>query len=261
MGMSRRGSGKWLLFGVIALVEWALIYALSALFLVGMEDGVDFGDWVELMFTEEALVWIGGWGVGIIAAQAALLIPMRRPRVAREGSSLLVSAVSAGFACALLLAAGVYAALGAADLWELLIGYEPTGWALILLPLPAWVVMTPLLFAFARRRSPRESRLGRVSAALFVGSVVEILAIIPVDIMVRRRTDCYCAESTFLSLVYCGTVGMYALGPAILLPLLARRRKRWYGGHCGACGYDMSATMGAERCPECGAGWRAPRAQ
>lgn len=259
--MSHRRAGKWALFGAIALVEWVLIYALSALFLVGMEDGVDLGDWVELMFTPESLVWVGGWGVGVLAAQAVLLVPMRRPRVRREGSSLLVSAASAGFACALLLAAGVYAALGAADWWGILTDHEPTGWALILLPLPAWVVMTPLLFRFARRGSTRESRLGRISAALFLGSVVETVAIIPIDIMVRRRTDCYCAESTFFSLLYCGTVGMYAFGPAILLPLLARRRKRWYGGHCGACGYDMSATMEAERCPECGAGWRASTAQ
>jgi rubrerythrin len=52
------------------------------------------------------------------------------------------------------------------------------------------------------------------------------------------------------------SVGIVALGPAVLLPILSRRRKRWYAGRCDACGYDMTGTPSADRCPECGAGWR-----
>jgi len=47
------------------------------------------------------------------------------------------------------------------------------------------------------------------------------------------------------------------LGPAVLLPALGRRRKRYYQSNCPVCGYDMSGNAAAERCPECGSGWKA----
>ena len=119
----------------------------------------------------------------------------------------------------------------------------------------AWAVATPLLVVFLSR-GKRETRLGRLASLLFMGTVVEAAAIVPLDVMMRRKTDCYCDTGTFYALSACGTVGLFALGPAILLPILAKRRKRWYLGHCDVCGYDMSATPRAARCSECGAGWR-----
>ncbi|MFM9995689.1 MAG: hypothetical protein ACKVU4_07805 [Phycisphaerales bacterium] len=38
-------------------------------------------------------------------------------------------------------------------------------------------------------------------------------------------------------------------------PAAARPVKRWAEGVCIACGYDMSGTPNAERCPECGTTW------
>src|SRR5262249_35833512 len=119
----------------------------------------------------------------------------------------------------------------------------------------AWGIATPLLIAFCRR-GPRESLLARVAAMIFTGTIVEAAAIIPLDVMVRRRTDCYCFAGTLWALILCGSLGVFARGRAIFLPLLARRRKRWYDGRCEVCGYDMRGTMTAERCPECGTGWR-----
>ncbi len=116
-----------------------------------------------------------------------------------------------------------------------------------------WAVCTPLIWAFVRR-GPRESQLSRLASRLFLGTVIETVAVIPLDVMVRRKTDCYCQEGTFWSLVLCGSAGFLMLGPGVFF-LLGRRRRRWLAGRCEVCEYDMSGCMDAERCPECGAGW------
>ena len=116
-----------------------------------------------------------------------------------------------------------------------------------------WIVATPLLLAFIRR-GDQESALARIASRLFLGSVVEAGAVIPLDVMVRRKTDCYCGEGTLWTLTICWGVGTLVLGPAIWLVPLARRRKRWFAGRCEACGYDMWGCREAARCPECGAG-------
>jgi hypothetical protein len=118
-----------------------------------------------------------------------------------------------------------------------------------------WVFGTPMIGAFLRRGTD-ESRLQLVARRLLIGSVVEAASMIPLDVMVRRKSSCYCGEGTFFALLICSTVGLIALGPTIFLVPLGRRRRRLMAGRCPLCGYDMSATPGAERCPECGAGWR-----
>jgi lipopolysaccharide biosynthesis regulator YciM len=45
------------------------------------------------------------------------------------------------------------------------------------------------------------------------------------------------------------------LGPAVFLVLLGRRRQRWPGGRCAACGADVGEALYVPRCPSCRAGW------
>lgn len=250
---------KWLAFGALATVEFALVYALGALWLTDMGDGVDWAEWWTILREPEAIPWLGGLALGIIGAQAALLLPMRRPRTANEGTPLMVSLASAALACALLLGGALWLALEFVGLWEPAMDHDAAALLIIAAPIPAWILTTPLLIYFCRRRARQERLLGRISAAIFLGSIVEALCVIPLDVMIRRRTDCYCGEATFFTLTACGTVGLYAFGPAIVLPLLARRRRRWYAGRCEVCGYDVSGVPNADQCPECGAGWRAQR--
>lgn len=99
--------------------------------------------------------------------------------------------------------------------------------------------------------------MARVASVLFLGTAVETAAVLPLDVVVRRRSTCYCGESTFWSLVILGAVGFFALGPVLYLMPFQKRRRRWLGGRCEVCGYDMRSTPRAERCPECGSGWRA----
>ena len=93
-------------------------------------------------------------------------------------------------------------------------------------------------------------------AVLFLGTIVEAAAVIPLDIMIRRKTSCYCAEWTFFSLTALWSVGLLVLGPAVCLLPFGRRRKRINQGRCPACGYDRHGLDDETRCPECGAGWR-----
>lgn len=194
----------------------------------------------------------------VAALQAVLLWPIRSPAPrpgARPGASLWLSISVASLAAALLVG-GILAAL--TDLVWLITGHDAGDaevWGIGGMVLLSWAMFTPLLMAFCRRER-RETALGAIAGALFLGTIVEAAAIIPLDVMVRRRTNCYCGQGTYWALIVCGSVGLFALGPAILVPLLGRRRKRWYAGHCDACGYDMSGTPNADRCPECGAGWR-----
>jgi hypothetical protein len=191
---------------------------------------------------------------GLIGLQVIFLWPVRQPAPKESrGQPLRLSLAVGGLGVAAMVWALFLAGLSLLRL----MGHGPNlnEWYLLLPLALSWLVATPLLIAFCKR-GPRESMLQRIAARLFVGTIIEALAIIPLDVMVRRRTNCYCGEGTYSALLVCTGVGLFALGPCICLPLLARRRKRWYEGRCDACGYDMRGSPHATHCPECGAGWR-----
>jgi hypothetical protein len=249
LALEPRVRSKWALMAGIWLVQW-VIFHVGIAALVEPDQAFD----PDVLLDLENLIATLIWASVIAGAQAVFLWPVRRPAPRfGPGISVWFTIGAAGLAAALL-SAGIIAA--AVDLLWLALFVEPgpaSLWAVVATFALSWLIFTPLLVAFARRRQ-RET--ARISAGLFLGTLVETVAIIPLDVMVRRKTDCYCGQGTFWALVACGSVGLFALGPAIFLPILGRRRKRWYAGHCDACGYDMSGTPAADRCPECGAGWR-----
>lgn len=197
--------------------------------------------------------------VGIAAVQWLVLLPVRRPEMGTGGKSLKVTVLMAsGLIAAMLTAAG----MAAWSVYELVtarnVPYEVSRTAVFAGPAVAWIGAGAWLWIWVRdARRPLQNTLSVFTERVFRGTVIEIAAILPIDYMVRRKTDCYCGEGTFWALIVAGVVGTIAFGPMVWLPLIARRRKEWYGGHCSACGYDMTATPGAARCPECGTGWRA----
>lgn len=227
-------------FGIMAVIVFSV--GLLAL------NSVD----IYLAFDWNYETW-QSWAVfGAASACATGIMAACCPR----GTPLWLSLVIAGLGAATLLA-GVLLAL--IDAVELIRGEEFDGWVYPLAVLPAfalaWCVSTPLLVAFARKR-PHDTALTRIASTMFIGTIVEAAAVIPIDVMVRRKTDCYCGEGTFWALTFSAGVGVLVLGPAILLMPLGRRRRRLLAGRCGVCGYDMAGTPDASRCPECGAGWR-----
>jgi len=212
-------------------------------------------------FTHREFWAVTGIGAGVVAlAQALFLWRVRRPGVSRTGRSLSISVGVGAFMCAALTVAVLFAlwsvaqTIGEFNLESALASRGP--WVVLGAAAAAWAVWTPIIGAFCRRQRA-ETALSRLAARLLLGTIVEAVAIVPLDVLVRRRSDCYCFEPSFGAMLLCLGVGWFAFGPAVFLPLLTRRRKRWYAGHCDACAYDMSGCMNAERCPECGAGWRA----
>lgn len=223
-------------------------FVVAALFELADDMGIARSSWLGAV---EAFWWTAGV-LGVLAA--AVLI-----RWTRGPAPALVSFAVAGLAGSVLLMGFAWAVL---SVLSTVMGVVPppgrTLWLThpVVMLLASWPVTSLLVAKFLRRGTP-ESRLARLSQRMFVGTVIEAAALVPMDVMVRRKTDCYCGEGTLWGLTFCWGVGALVLGPAVWLIPLSKRRRRWHTGmRCPVCEYDMSACAGAERCPECGAGWK-----
>lgn len=243
---------RWRVMLLVWLAQTAIAW-LAPLVVIGEWDNA----W-DYLSDRDAILFALIVGASLAALQTLFLFPVRKPGLKRTARSVWITLGLAAFAgvalftALLAVAAEVYITLLNGP--ELL-DWDHAFWILIIVQGLLWVVATPLLLAFTRRER-QETTLARLSAMLFTGTIIEVVAIVPLDVMVRRKHDCYCAAGTFWALAICGGVGLFALGPAIYLAILCKRRRRWHGGHCEVCAYDMSGTPNADRCPECGTGWR-----
>lgn len=180
----------------------------------------------------------------------------------RDGLPAGISTLFAAMLAGLLLTGTLLLILDAAELAQEAMGVSDPDmpdwlWKVAFLagPVVGWIAATPLILGFVRRGHP-ESQLSRLANAIFIGTLIEAVITIPIYVMVRRKSMCYCAEGSFWSLIIFGSVGLVALGPAMYLLPIGKRRRRLTDGCCPACGYDLRSTPEAPRCPECGAGWR-----
>lgn len=222
----------------------------------------------RMLLNRDCIVWCVVVSVLTALAQAVFLWPVRKPGAKQaRGWSLRVSLGVAGLAMTGLAAGLFFTVTYSIHLFyleprqqswsDIIPGSNRWGaWYLAVACVVSWCVFTPLLVAFCKQ-GPRESLLARLSARLFLGTMIEIVAIIPLDVMARRRDSCYCLAGTYFALGICGAIAIFFIGPALLLPLLAKRRRRWYFNKCDVCAYDMSGCLSAAQCPECGSGWRA----
>jgi hypothetical protein len=117
----------------------------------------------------------------------------------------------------------------------------------------SWLVWAGALVVFSRQLWA-DTLLGRLTLLLFGGTVVELLVVVPVDIVVRRRTDCYCATGTFFALCFSAVALLWLTGPGIVIAATARRRRLARRTHCGRCGHAKGPSPGPA-CPECGYAW------
>lgn len=209
-------------------------------------------------------------GCGIIAVtQYLFLLPvvwLKPPEGTRPRS--LTRSLILGALVAALLTGGL--GLGVAELaGSLLIGdfqHDPwadellgevwIGPAILVTLLGSWVFWSMVLLVFSRRLWP-DTVLGRLVILLLGGTIVELLVVVPIDIMVRRRSDCYCAAGTFWSLCVAAVGLVWLTGPGIVFALTARRRRMARQTHCAGCGQPKGPSPGPV-CPECGYAWLTP---
>ncbi|MEN0019619.1 MAG: hypothetical protein AAF747_01910 [Planctomycetota bacterium] len=254
----------WAVHAVVAYVLAAAWLAMSGEVdastgdFLGLRGLRDIGDvLVEPEFAGFMAMCMGGFMV----LQVLALLPLRAPSKSNRGWPVAISVAVFGLVVAGLtttLVAGVYAV---AD--EYRIDRELTGalwewWVLFTVLGSHWLVVTPLLWVYSRRLS-RDSAVRRLSRVVFAGSIIELALLIPLDVMVRRKTECYCWSPSMYGLVFTAAIATFAFGPVAWLPLAAKRRSRFDRTHCSSCGYDMTSTLDADRCPECGARWLAIR--
>lgn len=216
---------------------------------------VPWREFAAILTNAEYLMWCGVFAVAVPILQVLFVLPVRKPRVGAGHAPAWLSAAVGGLCIAGMIVAAWFAASEVWDQYVFSIKIRSTTYLLIVFISLSWLVGTVLIYAFCRGPR-REDVLSRMAARIFLGTVVEIAAIIPLDALVRKRETCHCWAGTYFALLICGAVGAIVFGPAVFLPILVRRRKRLYMGRCQVCGYDMSATPKADACPECGSGWK-----
>jgi hypothetical protein len=269
---------RWVILAVLLPVYAFVLGELGlALGLLVAATHPEFRDleWILQVVTEASMhpvAWTGVFLPAMVAALAQLmfLLPVVKPSMVRSehGRTLWLSVIGAGFVAALLFVA-LLMAIGEGVHW-LVFGETDLGdwvadtaihdmaplewWVFWPYVLIGWMIWTPLLWVFTRR-APRNRLPDRLAGWLLAGTIAEVIVVLPLDLMVRRKSDCYCATGTFWALVTSGLALLWLAGPGIVLAVTSKRRRAWFEMHCEKCGYAKGPSPG-QRCPECGHEWR-----
>lgn len=208
----------------------------------------------------EAATAVGLVGGVMLGLQILLLLPAWRPRARRSRGVPVWLSLGAGAALAAALLGGFVAAVihafqsGNNDAYAL---------AGLLVAAFAWPIGTVLFVSLVGGRASGDSPehiVAKTSRAILKGTAFEALAVLPLDAMIRRKSDCYCVAGSVLAWAVCVAVGVIVFGPAALLPALVRQRERHYAVRCDGCGAllaDASRDPSTYREPgteKCGCG-------
>lgn len=189
----------------------------------------------------------------IVGTQMLFILPIvKPPRLTSHGTSLCMSVLIASIVGTLLtfvFGAAVYSFVTTIILEQLSEDEISVKLFLSFLGI-AWLVWSVLLLVFVKRQSQDPRPLVRLTSWLFAGSIIELLLLIPLNIMIARRSDCYCATGSFIALIFSVLASLWLFGPFMVI-LLVWRRRPWTKDHCFHCGYPRK-IQGASVCSECG---------
>ena len=278
----RRWRVPLLVLIVLPIYGWLLM--VGGLFgywlLLSLGDGLSLSDfeWDQalnpVVWTQESLftTWIGIASLSlpallVVGTQLIFLLPVlsKRLGVAGQGRSLKRTVCATGLVGGFLFTGLILSLLELFKVWEPvsewisneseILGGDLAAlfavfWASIVV---GWLLWLPILFIFARRAGPRRFH-ERLIVVLLAGTVLETLVIVPIDVMVRRRTDYYCGTGTFFALCISIWAWLWLTGPGIVLAITAKRRRLLAETHCLNCGYGKGPSPAA-KCPECGYAW------
>ena len=262
MGMRRR----WALL-VIGIPIYTV--ALMVLMTIAVE-ALEQTEWADLAPHQFVLhiveiIGDGDWWVtagvpaaSIVGSQIVFLVPVfskRPPRDERSRPLLLSLVIGAAIAAmltfALLLGVGEFIETVLEASLDLDDALATT--LLVATVLGSWVFWSAILLIFSRSIWA-DRALGRLVGLLLGGTLLEVLVVLPLDIMVRRRTDCYCFAGTFFALCLAVIATLWLAGPGVVIALMSKKHRLWRETHCERCGYAKGPSPGA-KCPECSYAW------
>jgi len=209
-------------------------------------------DWPWRHYESMWVVWISAAFIAI--TQGCLLLPTFSP-ITRAGQprSLRLSVLAASGMAAVLSTVWLGAFLSL--FWE----FTRLSASSFLVVFCAQLVVVWILWyrLIWRRMTLHDAPESWAVRRLLAGSGLLIVATIPIDVIVRRKSSCYCAEASLFALTW-GVGGVFwCFGPAIFLGRTRRMRRALRGSFCRGCGHARSPA-GETICLECGLEYRFP---
>ena len=226
-----------LICGIVLTLMW-VVWLILPFF----SDVLDF-DFYGLMATP--LYWLGGtfngdvlvrYSVNLLVYTSLFLLGQwmfLRPgktlkiNIAEKGRPLVTSIVSAGFMAMLLTVGLIYCVMEIANLFDKLNdSHSNIFWAVLIgVVLVSWIVWAVVFWVYFKQGG-RYTQSGRIIRGLIAGSVLELLVAIPVQVVLSKQRDCYCAMGTYTTIAFAGTVLIWAFGPGVVLLYLRERYRR-----------------------------------
>ena len=122
----------------------------------------------------------------------------------------------------------------------------------------ASLILPLIWFAYQPGTRPSAAAVGQaVTRRLAILATLPTLTTFTVEITLRVFATPYdwLKAGAPIAMILSLLVLAFIIGSCLAIRLSAIH-SAWYAQHCDACGYDMTGCPRAERCPECGAGWK-----
>ena len=203
------------------------------------------------------------WLVAIAAVWATLTVAFLAPitgrvRLLQHGrslrSSVAVAVLMGSVICGLIMGAlieGVLALMTSTE-EEFYALQRLSAIAVISAVIGAWIVGGALWAFFLRRSASSRNPAGLdlLLRRILAGTAVELVLGLPIALLIRRRSECYCSTATFFNFAFGTAALLWICGPWSVLFLTRKARANWSRTACASCGYPRRS--GGSECSECG---------
>ena len=201
-------------------------------------------------------IWIGAGFIAI--TQGCFLLPTFSP-ITRTGQprSLRWSVLGASGMAAVLSTAWLLAFISL--FWSLFWEFTRLSASSFLVVFIAQFVVVWILWhgLIWRRMTQHDTPESWAIRRVLAGSGLLIVGTIPIDVIVRRKSFCYCSEVSLFALTWGVGGAFWCFGPAIFLGRSRRMRRALRGTFCRRCGHARGPA-GEAICQECGLEYRFP---
>ena len=177
----------------------------------------------------------------ILTLQIILLAPvLGKPSIQPgKGRSIIASGVIAGLVAAVLLS-GIAIAVGEWILAETRTFKDPRNFdnaalvnstIIFLIALPISWAFFGVLFSLTLLRARSPYALQRLVSTILIASAAEYVLLIPINIVINRRSECFCVQGSFLALGFSVAALAVLLGPFFLLIFCNHRYRNQARAH------------------------------